>query len=362
MGNSMNLVDRIEDGVKGLVSGVGKGVSYVVNDLGQDTKKLAVYGLAGAVVLGVGAGVAKGATTVSGFAQLVGTQGTFRTVEHFIESSPPYGYDNLMIRDSNGVDSVVSKDGTNVWRIGFAKYDGGNMLFGGYANNDNNISNSYPGYEGWCFGYYTDHIFADGDEADDVMIIHDKNGDGIGTVDGGVWTLGADDVVYWTEDIEFNGVQDGIDQLGTFNYIETKILPHMVVNPVAARSPIPGVGAKDIDLNVELSWTGAYGAVYHNVYFGTDPDNLENVSFEQSESTIYVEGLEWKSTYYWRVDEVDSEEVIYPGRIWSFDTIDDCSSSIVGDFNNDCIVDFEDFATFAENWLTCTRMGTGACP
>ena len=115
-------------------------------------------------------------------------------------------------------------------------------------------------------------------------------------------------------------------------------------------------------MNVELSWTAGAGAVLHNVYFGTSSDALVNVSFEQAETTIDVEGLEWNSSYYWRVDEVGNDGNVNEGGVWFFDTIDDCSSSIVGDFNNDCVVDFEDFATFVENWLTCTRMGTGACP
>ena len=319
--------------------------------------------LAAIVAAGLGPGVKKAdATLVTGFADLVGTAGTFNAVEHFIEFQPPYGYDNLMIRDSNGVDSVVSKTGTDVWRIGFAKYDGANLNFGGYVNNDNNLSNDNPNVlGGWCGGFYTNTVLPEGSFADEVVVIHDQNGDGIGDVTGGVWTLGADDVVYWTEDIEFNGVQGDINELGPFNYIDTKILPQMTINPVTARSPVPGDNAKDIDLNVELSWAGAYGAV-HNVYFGSDPNNLGNVSLEQPESVFNVEGLNWASTYYWRVDEVDSEGVVHPGRIWSFDTINDCSSSIVGDLNGDCVVDFEDFALMVKNWLNCTRLGTGACP
>ena len=135
----------------------------------------------------------------------------------------------------------------------------------------------------------------------------------------------------------------------------------MVINPVTASDPFPSDGDVDIELDVELSWTGAYGAV-HNVYFGTDPDNLPEVSFEQTESVFDVEGLEWATAYYWRIDEVDGGGVISPGRVWTFDTINDCSSSIAGDVNSDCIVDLRDLATMAGNWLDCTRLGRGACP
>jgi len=181
----------------------------------------------------------------------------------------------------------------------------------------------------------------------------------------GLW--GADDLFYSSINLLFGAdqIRGDVSQLPIYDATygaNLDYLPEMIVSPVTAQNPVPEDNTKDVDLNVELSWTGAYGTVYHNVYFGTDPDNLDNISFEQSELVYYIEGLEWASTYYWSVDEVDSEGVVYPGRIWTFDTINDCSSSIVGDLNGDCVVDFEDFATMAENWLNCTRIGTGACP
>lgn len=199
------LVDRIKSGARDLVVG----------------------GVVGAAALGLGASVRADGISVSGFKNFVGTAGVSKSVKM------EYG-DNLMERDPNGIAEVVEKNGTNVWRMGFVKYVEGGMIFGGYANNDNNYSNKYLGYEGWCKGRFYDPVFAEGDSADDVLIIHDQLGDGIGSVGGGVWTLGLDDVMYWTEDIEFNGVQGDIGQLEPFSYTSgTKILPQMTINTFA---------------------------------------------------------------------------------------------------------------------------------
>lgn len=176
------------------------------------------------------------ATLITGFADLVGTAGNSQIVRMDY-------FDNLMIRDSiTGVDSIVSKDGTNVWRIGFAKYVGENMNFGGYVNNDNSYADGDPSRSGWSTGAFYDHVFNDGDFADEVLIINDQLGDGIGDVVGGVWTLGTDDILYWTEDIEFNGVRGDISQLGAFNYIETKVLPQMTIVPEPATIGLLGLG------------------------------------------------------------------------------------------------------------------------
>jgi len=148
--------------------------------------------------------------------------------------------DRLEIRDSNGISSEVPNNGTEVWRIGFVKDNGdGTIGFGGYANNE--PYKTFPEWAGLCFGNYTSNVFEDGDTADEVLIVHDKNGDGVGYINGGKWYVGADDTHYWSEDIEFNGVQGDISQLGTFNYIETKILPQMTINVRSPRTDPAGI-------------------------------------------------------------------------------------------------------------------------
>lgn len=98
--------------------------------------------------------------------------------------------DNLMIRDPlTGLDSVVSTDG--YWNMGFLSDDTGMI---GWAKNS---WKQYSGYEGQMRGnYYAD--LGVGNAPDEVYLVHDQNGDGIGVFDdsSGILTFGDDDVFY----------------------------------------------------------------------------------------------------------------------------------------------------------------------
>ncbi|NLH15985.1 MAG: tandem-95 repeat protein [Phycisphaerae bacterium] len=87
-----------------------------------------------------------------------------------------------------------------------------------------------------------------------------------------------------------------------------------------ANHPNPAIGAIDVDINADLSWTAGIGAVSHDVYFGTHSSTLALVSSEQA-STSYDPGtLQEGTTYYWAVDEHDSVGGITYGPVWRFTT------------------------------------------
>ena len=94
------------------------------------------------------------------------------------------------------------------------------------------------------------------------------------------------------------------------------------IPPRTAYDPNPADGAESIDPNVELSWTGGFGAILHTVYFG---DNFDEVSSAADgvpqPNTTYspLSTLELEKVYYWRVDEFDASET-YTGDVWSFTT------------------------------------------
>lgn len=91
-----------------------------------------------------------------------------------------------------------------------------------------------------------------------------------------------------------------------------------------ASNPNPEHEAKNVAVDTVLSWRAGIGAVSHDVYFGTNPDNLTLVSEEQTEKITYDPGklapLAPGITYYWKVNERDSSDVITSGPVWSFTT------------------------------------------
>ncbi|HUU16080.1 MAG TPA: LamG domain-containing protein [Sedimentisphaerales bacterium] len=94
-----------------------------------------------------------------------------------------------------------------------------------------------------------------------------------------------------------------------------------MIPPRTAYYPIPADGAEFIDPDVELSWTGGFGAKLHTVYFGDNFDEVNNATGGLPQgATTYTPGtLELEKVYYWRVDEFDSINT-YKGDVWGFTT------------------------------------------
>jgi hypothetical protein len=92
----------------------------------------------------------------------------------------------------------------------------------------------------------------------------------------------------------------------------------------APANPSPANGAGDITQTPTLTWTPGLGATY-DIYFGADAGALEKkASGSLGDERYESEQLEWNTTYYWRVDEVNSANADSPwmGPIWSFTTAD----------------------------------------
>jgi hypothetical protein len=92
--------------------------------------------------------------------------------------------------------------------------------------------------------------------------------------------------------------------------------------PGQATTPPPANSATGVSINADMSWTAGSGATSHDVYFGTDstPDSGE---FQGNQAgTTYDPGtLSANTTYYWRIDEVNSYGTT-TGVVWSFTTLD----------------------------------------
>ncbi|UCC97970.1 MAG: discoidin domain-containing protein [Phycisphaerales bacterium] len=103
------------------------------------------------------------------------------------------------------------------------------------------------------------------------------------------------------------------------------------VLPVAA-DPQPADGETDAQRDLVLGWTPGEFANTHDVYLGTTFGDVNDASRtdplnvlarqDQSDSTHDPGRLEFETTYYWRVDEVNAppDNTIFKGDIWSFIT------------------------------------------
>ena len=95
----------------------------------------------------------------------------------------------------------------------------------------------------------------------------------------------------------------------------------------------PANGAVDVTQTPILTWTPGFGAS-HEIYFGTDAASLELKGSGNLGSESYESGqLEWNTTYYWRVDEVNNANADSPwtGPLWSFTT---ANFLVVDDFED----------------------------
>jgi hypothetical protein len=93
-----------------------------------------------------------------------------------------------------------------------------------------------------------------------------------------------------------------------------------------ATNPNPANSATDVNVTDDLSWTAGTGAASHNVYFGTSSSDVNTATTSSSQfkgnqaGTSYEPGtLDYLSTYYWRIDEVNGPNTT-KGDIWSFTT------------------------------------------
>ena len=93
-----------------------------------------------------------------------------------------------------------------------------------------------------------------------------------------------------------------------------------------ASNPNPADGATGVDPNTVLSWSPGKDAASHDVYLGTDYNDVNDATPDSNEymgnfdvNNYDPNGLDLLTTYYWRIDEV-STSTTYKGDIWSFTT------------------------------------------
>jgi hypothetical protein len=102
--------------------------------------------------------------------------------------------------------------------------------------------------------------------------------------------------------------------------------------PTYARDKQPQSASPVVGPDVTLSWRAGREAVAHQVFLGTDADGL-SVLGTVTDSWIATGPLNYATTYYWSVTEVNEAEAVssYAGDIMSFTTPD---SGVVDDFES----------------------------
>ncbi|MHC4498326.1 MAG: LamG domain-containing protein, partial [Planctomycetota bacterium] len=93
-----------------------------------------------------------------------------------------------------------------------------------------------------------------------------------------------------------------------------------------ARDPAPPDGIRGASSILPLSWTPSCLADSHDVYVGTNSNevsdanntNHPNVDYNNVGVPSYDANLATYTQYYWRVDEVNDGNVIVKGDVWSF--------------------------------------------
>ena len=95
-------------------------------------------------------------------------------------------------------------------------------------------------------------------------------------------------------------------------------------SPFVAQDPIPN--SRDFHYDCDdgtctLKWTAGPTAVRHRVYMGTDEDEVAQSTvcrYEGTQAEYTAKEVKSSETYYWRIDEVETDGTVHKGLVWSF--------------------------------------------
>jgi len=99
----------------------------------------------------------------------------------------------------------------------------------------------------------------------------------------------------------------------------------------ASLDPQPASGVADVPIDSTLSWAPGAFATSHHVYFGMNAARVRNADMDSDpevtfaaldEASFDPNGMEFKTQYFWRVDEVNESNPDSPwkGLVWNFTT------------------------------------------
>ena len=176
---------------------------------------------------------------------------------------------------------------------------------------------------GWLSGRETNEVQLEADLQVGLDVIMCSRSTTFGMLCENAWE--ADD------DIDGDGIADGVVTITKWRYADRFLDHWLILDLNQAWRPRPAVKTEDAPADVTLQWNPGKNAAYHQVYFGTSFDEVNDADESMTgiyrgsqtlEDTTYTPAeipLELGKTYYWRIDEVNGPDV-WKGNIWSFTT------------------------------------------
>jgi hypothetical protein len=122
---------------------------------------------------------------------------------------------------------------------------------------------------------------------------------------------------------------------GIVNFVDYSILAEnwfKLSPPDPASNPNPPDGATEVRFDADLSWIAGCYATSHDVYFGTNFEDVNDANNSLPVGTSSYKGNQIETTfdpgimalntiYYWRIDEVNPYYGTIAGPVWSLTTI-----------------------------------------
>jgi len=150
-------------------------------------------------------------------------------------------------------------------------------------------------------------------------------------------------------------VNSGYGMMGQYGLSEVRFL----YVPAQAREPQPADGATDVEVGTALAWRSGREAVSHQVYLGTDADAMSLAG--TVDVATFAPALEFGSTYYWQVDEVNEADAVttWAGDLWSFSTQEYALIDGFETYNDDVDAKTTIFDTWLDGWVNETGSTVG---
>lgn len=139
-----------------------------------------------------------------------------------------------------------------------------------------------------------------------------------------------------------------LDQIAPFDVNNTC---GPVLGPGPATNPNPATGATGVSTTLpQITWQNPAGATGNQTFFGTSPGSLTMVQSGTLATSWTITGgpLQYSTTYYWRIDEIDGTGTT-TGPIWSFTTVPD---------PNLASLFYDDFEAGTTKWTITNDGGT----